>query len=371
MDARGNLYGTTELGGARDDGAVYELVPKAVSGSRYKVIYSFCNRQGCPVGSEPATPLIVDTAGDLYGVVCCSNKDNGSVYELVPGAVGGKWKVHVLLRLCSGTLCISDPLGGLAYAGQASGQPYDGSSPLYGTAAGGGAHTQGVVYELEPDGAKWKAQILYNFCSQGGFGCTDGAEPGAGLLVSGSRTLYGTTEVGGGKKNDGVVFELTGGGVETVLHTFCTLPKCADGANPLSTPVMDGAGNLFGTTRSGGKPGYGVVFEVSPEGTETVLHDFCSRKGCVDGGNPRAGLVIDPSGNLFGMASYAGAYNGGVLFEVAGAHYSVPYPFCSIAGCGDGSWPLGSLIMDGSGNLYGVTEQGGANAEGTVFRLAP
>jgi uncharacterized repeat protein (TIGR03803 family) len=241
--------------------------------------------------------------------------------------------------------------------------------------------------------------LLYNFCSQPN--CADGEGPASSLTPDGAGDFYGTTQLGGANMY-GTVFELSpngaGGYNETVLYSFCSLANCADGNDPTSTLIFDGAGNLYGTACSGGANGqgvpsacsegfngYGVVFELSPEPgggcpsgsnsgngwCETVLYSFTSSP---DGASPFAGLTRDPSGNLYGT-TYGGGSGMGTVYELSpngggGWSESVLYSFCAQPKCADGSYP-GGQVQAPNGNLYATTESGGADAAGTVFGLSP
>jgi len=206
----------------------------------------------------------------------------------------------------------------------------DGAGNLYGTTREGGANKGGVVFQLAPSGTGWSETVLYSFCSQSN--CTDGANPAAGLIMDGAGNLYGTTIFGGtGSPANGTVFMLTPdptGTVwtETVLYLFCSQTNCADGANPRAGLIMDATGNLYGTTQGGGGHGSGVVFELTPDPTgtvwtETVLYSFCSQTpNCADGSGPVAGLIMDAAGNLYGTTFRGGngadIFGNGVVFEL-------------------------------------------------------
>ena len=137
--------------------------------------------------------------------------------------------------------------------------------------------------------------------------------------------------------------------------------NCADGAAPQAGLIMDAAGNLYGTTAAGGDVGQGVVFRLASDGTETVLYSFCPQlMNCADGAVPRAGLIMDAAGNLYGTASNGGDVGKGVVFELSpdpsGYTESVLYSFCpQLMNCADGAVPLAGLVMDGTGNLYSTT----------------
>jgi uncharacterized repeat protein (TIGR03803 family) len=157
---------------------------------------------------------------------------------------------------------------------------------------------------LVPRGAAaWSERVLYYFSA---FGGADGADPFAGLIMDGAGSLYGTTEFGGAG-NSGVVFKLTPT-TETVLHSF---------GFPTAGLIMDAAGNLYGTTVLGDSLlSLGVVFKLAPDGTETVLYSFCQQAGCVDGALPQAGLIMDRAGNLYGTTRSGGASNSVAVFKL-------------------------------------------------------
>ena len=226
-------------------------------------------------------------------------------------------------------------------------------------------------------------QVLYNFCSQRdsqtGF-CVDGASPLAAVVRDANGNFFGTT-ANGGTNNNGTVFELGSGGGETVLYNFCSEASCADGSQPLSALLFDTSGNLYGTAKSGGQYGAGVLFRlrlVRGQWTYAVLHDFCSTP-CGDAGKPTAGLVMDKAGNLYGTTEAGGlgasGLNNGTVFRMTrnkkgNWKEQVLYAFCAKRSCADGAAPEASLIRDSNGNLYGTTENGGKHNSGTAFRLS-
>ena len=210
-------------------------------------------------------------------------------------------------------------------------------------------------------------QTLYNFT-----GPADGNSPLSTLVMDAAGDLYGTTFTGGAY-GAGEVFEVSpdgnGGWTEAVLYSFT---GGADGANPYYADVIfDKAGNLYGTTVGGGANNLGVVFELSPNGsggwTETVLHSFA---GGIDGTNPYSGLVLDPFGNLYGTTFGGGAYGVGTVYQVKrgpGGQWTETVIHTFDVKTGDS--PVGGLVFDRKGDLFGTTEGGGTYKAGVVFVL--
>jgi uncharacterized repeat protein (TIGR03803 family) len=193
------------------------------------------------------------------------------------------------------------------------------------------------------------------------------------LIFDQAGNLYGTAS-GDGANDGGTVFKLTpnadGNWRESVLYSFCSRTMCGDGGVPLASLIFDQIGNLYGTAEMGGARGVGTVFQLVPNADgswrESVLHSFRSRRNCGDGAFPQASLIFDQAGNLYGTTGSGGAHdNGGTVFNLTpnadgSWRESVLYNFCSLKNCGDGKWPLASLIFDQAGNLYGTTVAGRA-----------
>ena len=231
----------------------------------------------------------------------------------------------------------------------------DSSGNLYGTTNNGGTSGNGTVFKITPAGTK---SVVYSFGA-----APDGVNPQASLVLDGSGNLYGTT-FAGGTNGFGTVFKITPAGTESIVYSFGAPP---DGVYPQTSLVLDSSGNLYGTTSSGGTTGTGngTVFKITPAGTESVVYSFGAPP---DGATPSS-LVLDSSGNLYGTTSGGGTSGNGMVFKItpAGAE-SVVYSF----GAGtDGVSPLASLVLDSSGNLYGTTSSGGTNGNGTVFKITP
>jgi uncharacterized repeat protein (TIGR03803 family) len=252
----------------------------------------------------------------------------------------------------------------------------DAAGNLYGTTAFGGASGAGIVFELvKPVApAAWTENILYTFT-----GGSDGSQPYSGLIFDAAGNLYGTTYQGG-TSNAGTVYELMppalqgGAWTETVLYSFA---GGADGLGPQSDLNFDLAGNLYGTTSSGGSPGNGIVFELMPPAqqggawTETVLHRLLEGEGT----SPRAAVIFSKSGALYGtLANHGGHYRAGAVFRLQppatkGGEWTEKTLY-RFTGGADGYGPLCRLLMF-RGSLYGTTVAGGASDNGVIFQLSP
>jgi len=257
-----------------------------------------------------------------------------------------------------------------------SGVVFDGDGNLYGTTSAGGALGYGTVYELSPEkDGTWTESILHNFPDP--HSVQDGSEPSGGVVMDRSGDVYGTAQLGG-EYGRGIVFELISGAsgwTESVLHNFCSLEGCTDGGGPITAPILDSAGNLYGGTDSGSGQ-QGVIYELMPSGwgwEESVLYTFCSLPQCVDGERPGQ-VVMDKAGNLYGPTSGGGVQQGGVVFVLripkrqGGAWTEqVLHDFTG----SDGAFPSG-IVLQGA-DLYGIAGNGGGGGCGcgTIFELTP
>lgn len=244
---------------------------------------------------------------------------------------------------------------------------------LYGTTYSGGSVNEGTVFELKPDGSGgYTEKVLYSFTG----GSTDGGNPDGGVIMDSQGDLYGTTK----GYMTGDVFELkpdgTGGYTLSVLYGFST-SGCCDGAAPTGTLTLDSQGDLYGTTEGGGTGGGGTVYELKPNGggyTESVLYRFL---GGSDGFAPEAGVTTDSQGDLYGTTNGGGTNGNGTVFELkpdgsGGYAESVLYRFAgSFSGTIDGAGPSGAVIVDRQGNLFGTTAWGGITDDGIAFELEP
>jgi uncharacterized repeat protein (TIGR03803 family) len=408
------LYGVAQGGShasaSHSAGVVYKY---DTSTSTYTVLYNFCvsvSFSSCTDGENPTGPLVADSSGNLYGTTSLGgNRNNaGTVYELVKPVSGTTWTYKNIYKFCPtkiGSVECEDgdePLSGLTYYGAASGTAYDGSSALYGTTyAGGdddiGSYGNGILFSVQPSGASWAYNVVHEFC----FGCAelcsincgDGEKPIGPLVMDASNRIWGTTYVGG-SAGKGTAFLITTAGAETILYNFCWVgaTKCLDGQWPTGA-LLDAAGDMFVATLTGGSgpdtTGNGALVELTNTGcTEygptvywcnTVKHNFCSVTGCADGWAPDGTLIMDGSGNIFGTTGLGGSATyvtngGGTIWKQAGATESVLYDFCaSSSTCPDGYDPGQGVTMDSSGTLYGTATSGGSATTpgGVVYKFVP
>ncbi len=335
-----------------------------LSAQRLKTLRAFPGSFGINHGENPNGGLIMDAAGNLYGTTrssgCPHTEKNcaGTLFELSPGPKGA-WQIKYLHIFHVQTHDGQGPNGGLIF---------DAAGNLYGTTQGSSGG-DGTVFELSPsaDGS-WHESILHTFVRGG-----DGAEPLAGVIFDNAGNLYGTTS-GLTGIGPSTVFELSPNGdgtwTETPLYTFT---GGSDGTTPFGGVIFDNSGNLYGTTSAGGL-GFGTVFELSPVGDgtwiETTLYTF--KGGTQDGAIPMAGLTRDSAGNLYGTTSLAGQSNGGSAFELSqAADGGWIYKTLHFFNFFEGASPAGGVTLDAAGVLWGTSQYGGSDDQGTVWRLSP
>jgi uncharacterized repeat protein (TIGR03803 family) len=312
-------------------------------------------------GASPHAPLIQANDGNFYGTTTFGGTHGaGSVFKITPQ--GAETQLYSFIPNVN-----SDGNQPLASLLQAS----DGN--FYGTAQGGGAYTEGVVFKITPSGTE---SVLHSFSGNGGIAnSTDGALPFASLIEGRDHNLYGTTQ-SGGVTGGGTVFRITLAGVATVLYSF-NASNGTDGVGPVAS-LIQGSGsddNFYGTTFSGGVNNAGTVFTITLAGTETVLHSF----GAGDGSSPSAGVIEGTDGNLYGTTQAGGTNGHGTVFRTTKAGVQDwLYSFTGevdqthvITSNDDGAEPFGGLIQGSDGNFYGTTKFGGEFFVGTVFRITP
>lgn len=333
----GRFYGATSGGGAAGYGVVFTVD----TSGRETLFYSF---GGGADGYAPSGEITIDPAGNLYGTAAGGVSNQGVVYKLDPSGQ------EAVLYSFTGGADGGGPEGGVAL---------DTEGNLYGTASSGGLG-HGVVFKIDPAGSE---TVLHNF---GGGDLGD--YPNSGVTRDSAGNLYGATG-SGGVANLGIIFKVDAAGRFTILHSFT---GSTDGGNPNGGLILDHAGNLYGTSASGGTANAGVIFEMDPTGQETVLYNFCSQIYCADGGAPDSGVIRDAEGNLYGTTYGTFGYISlpAVAYELAAnGQETVLHTFCSVQpDCADGIFP-GGVIRNQAGNLFGTTGSGGTKSGGVAFEI--
>lgn len=332
-DSAGNLYGTADYGGTSFAGVVFKVAPNGAE----TVLYNF---SGGADGAQPFSALVRDKAGNLYGTTTMGGSANaGVVFKLDPG--GTETVLHNFTGGTDGTT----PTGGLLE---------DKAGNFYGTASQGGTSNAGVLFKIAANG---NYSILHTFTGA----ANDGKYPTYTSLLMGSRgALYGVTEEGGAA-DGGILYKFSTGKL-TILHSF--MGGTTDGCNVLGVPFMDGNGNFYGTTSSCGTSSLGTVWTVSSNGNEKVLHSFAG--GTTDGEYPLAGVIVDASGNIYGNTETGGASNVGTVYEISpNGTFTLVHSFDGT----DGKYPYGSFVRTAKGTLFGSTQNGGTIGYGTVWKM--
>ncbi|MCX8515148.1 MAG: hypothetical protein ORN24_06225 [Burkholderiales bacterium] len=299
----------------------------------------------------PDASLVQGADGDLYGTTTGGGSSSfcdggcGTVFKITPQ--GAKTILYNFQGGSDGTV----PDAGLI-------QGQDGN--FYGaTTTGGDVNCNdglgcGTIFKITPQGQE---TVLYSFHWK-----TDGAFPLSTLIYGNDGNLYGTTEWGG-NKNLGNVFKITTQGQETVLYSF---QIGGDGSNPEGSLVQDSDGNLYGTTVTGGDSGNGVVFKITPQGQETILHKF--EQNQTDGVSPRSGLIQGMDGAFYGTTFGGGKDNSGVVFKITPqGQETILHTFKENQI--DGQYPHAALTQDSKGNLYGTSFGGGKYGFGTIYKI--
>ncbi len=365
FDSAGNAYGTTVTGGSDNCGTVFKLTPIGNGQWQQSVLHSFdCLGEG----KNPYGGVTLDAHGNLYGTTVaggsggtCTGDGCGVVYELTNS--GGAWSETVLYSFGDSPDA----------AGPGGPVVFDKAGDLLGTTPDGGAFSAGAVYELSLNNGHWTEKVIHDFT-----GGNDGAVGSLGrLLADAFGNFYGVTELGGAH-SAGTVFKLAPGAGGTwrfgTLYAFGGQP---DAAFPYGGLIADTHGNLYGTTYFGGTNGAGAVFRVGPGAgiggwRDAVLYSFT---GGSDGGNPTSTLVFTPGGQLYGTTS-AGGDAGcacGVIFALspAGSNRWLESVLHTFGTGSDGAFPYYGLTPDAAGHYLGTTSAGGNQNVGIVFELTP
>ena len=331
------------------------FVTTAAAKSREHVIYAFAGYPDC--GNLPTARLIADADGNLYGTTLDGGADrDGCIFE-VSRNTNGSWNETIL-----------HSFSGIDGNGPTAALVFDKLGNLYGTTVQGGVYGSGVAFELRPSSnGEWVETVLHNFG-----GANDGFAPLSELIFDKDGNLYGTTYLGG-EHRGGTVFELSpspGGWVETILHSFYASVIGPGGNLPVGGVVMDGEGNLYGATEAGGAYAGGAVYELSPKNgvyRQHLIHSFSG----YDGAEPKSGLAMDPSGNLYGTTYSGGVSDLGTVFKLTKIGWKWAESVLLSLNGNDGYLAVGPVAIDDDGNVYAAAIFGGLNANGSVLKLAP
>jgi uncharacterized repeat protein (TIGR03803 family) len=363
IGGNGRLYGTTAAGGSTTCGiygcgTVFRLTLKDGHWAE-SVLTGFPNSSQSP---DPCGPLVLDSAGNVYGTGINEFTENGLI---VDGQV-----FQVLNEDGSYTeSTIHDFAGGESDGQYANpGLVRDREGNLYGSTEAGGSglpNGAGTVFEFSPNGdGTWTETLLYQFSYETSY------NPTGPMVMDKAGNLYGTTTQGG-EFGWGAVYKLSqSNGVWTYQSIYNFTPPLGQFGLSPSGLVIDEAGNIYGSTIYGGSYGVGSVYKLVPTDgswTFTPIHSFT---GSTDGAYPQGGLAVDSGGDLYGTAELGGVYQLGLVFKFAhGAdgqwNEDVLHNF---TGGADGSYPYG-VALDSSANIYGVAEAGGLNQFGTVYEI--
>jgi len=362
MDAAGNIYGTSVLGGTFGGGTVFQLTPSGNAWT-HTVLYSFT---GGADGGEPYKGVTLDALGNLYGTAViggtggtCPEQGCGVIYKLTNS--GGTWSQKVLYNFT----------GGDDGYGPGAGLTIDKNGNLYGMTPTGGAFGLGVVFQLrsEPND-HWRLRVIHAFT-----GGDDGGTGSAGRMLLRAGRLFGVATVGGAN-GKGTVFQLTAS--STGMWTFKTLYAFKgqpDAGFPYGGLSFDAAGNLYGTTYYDGANNLGSAYQLIPQPSgdwqEKVLYSF---QGGSDGLGPISNLVSDAAGNLYGTTSEGGAgCSCGTVFKLTPDGYgnwteSVSHRF---QGPPDAAFAYNGLVAAPDGSFFGATVHGGAANDGAIYQFIP
>lgn len=365
LDRAGNLYGTTSAGAQAGFGSVYRLAPSG-TGWSFSLLYAFQGlTEDSQDGGSPYSRVTIGPDGALYGTTRIGgNGVNG----------GGCREEHG----CGTIYRLQAQLGGgwkeslLYQFGYYDGENpaygdvvFDRAGNLYGSTRNGGANSQGAIFKLAPENGGWSESVIHSFSG------ADGSAPLGGPAIDSAGNLYGTTSLGG-TQGYGIVYRLQAAGANwaaTVLHSF----QGNDGITPASNVVLDSSGDIYGMTQAGGLIGDGGTFELTAdaEGLWSLATLYSFRGASPQGGSYRT-LAMDRAGNMYGTTATEGAYHLGSIFKLTFTNgtwlYTTLHDF---TGGNDGANPYGSLSFDAAGNIYGTAEYGGLYGNGTVFQITP
>ena len=320
VDVNGDVYAAASKGGAFGHGVVFKLSPTRHGLYKNTALYSFCDDGNCatsgdmPVGGLAyqgiQTGALYDGRSPLFGVTSEGGTENGGVaYQLTFGGKKKSPAFSVLYNFCSLFACADGLFPDIGLTPDADGN-------LFGATHDGGRNEDGIAFELSPAQGAYTQTVLHDFCTGD---CSDGSDVPEAMMPGPGGSLIDYTG-GGGAHGDGTVFKLSpkngGKWKYSILYAFCAQPSCADGKLPRGTVAVGASGTIFGATNSGGAgDGEGTVFKLSGR-KYSVLYSFCTQTNCADGDFPDGGVILDGGGNLFGTTLLGGANGEGTIFEL-------------------------------------------------------
>ena len=345
----GAFYGDTLSGGTSGDGTIYKVTQSGV----FTLLHTFNRLDG-----QGPRPLILASDGNFYGTTEGGGANNtGTVFRMTPAGV--LTTLHTFSSVDN------------------NGDNADGKSPhsliqgsdgnFYGTAVSGGTAGAGTIFMITPSGA---FATLHSFTGQ------DGSSPDGGMAQGTDGNFYGTA-YSGGANGTGVIYRITPTGTLTVLHSFAAYDTNGstnpDGVNPFTDLLRGADGSFYGNTLNGGLYGNGTIFRITSAGFFTLLHALTYNEGSAQ----QYGLTQGPDGNFYGGATYGGPYGPsadygfGLVFKMTpGGVLTVLYNFSDGLNR-DGLLPKANVIQGSDGCYYGTTSAGGADGQGTVFKVSP
>ncbi|MBX7212133.1 MAG: cadherin-like beta sandwich domain-containing protein [Verrucomicrobiaceae bacterium] len=396
----GNFYGTTSAGGANNLGTVFMMTPAGT----ITTLVHFSGIVAPALGSSPKGSLVQGSDGAFYGTTQTGGLGGGfgTIFKVTPAGV------LTTIASCTGTTGsapLSSPNGGLV-------PMPDGS--FYGTSSSGGFNNQGTVFKFTPDGLVsvllhcTAAPVISKLTqtSDGKFFGTTTAAGGAngwgsafsiaptesplflaplpptsgtaaissrgGFMIAANGELWATSSAGGAG-NNGSVFKMTQGGNVTTVISFTGTSGTNPGSSPQAALILGADGNHWGTTSGGGSGTSGTIFKVTPAGVQTVVINFTGTSGANLGSSPQAPLLLAADGNYYGSTTTGGNAGGfGTIFKLTPAGVlTTLVNLTGNSGTATGSSPQGPMVQGADGNFYGVTNAGGVNGLGTVFKVTP
>jgi len=335
--------------------ACWILLQGGAQGQVETILHSFTGGNGSADGNGPYGSLIQATNGNYYGTTRNDGGGGGCVFEITP----------------SGTVTILHSFGVIAedgyYPTAGLVQGTDGAFFGTTTAGGGNGGGYGTVFKISPQGTYTK---LHSF--RDGSVTNDGSGPTTSLVEGADGNFYGTTP-GGGSAGDGTVYRITPDGVLTILHSFGDGSVTNDGTTPEAPLILGADGNFYGTTNGGSSHDEGTLFKITPQGTETIMHNFGDGSVTNDGSGPTTPLMQGTDGNFYGTTENGGAQSGtlggsGCVFKMTPQGVvTILHSFDGGTALNDGELPLGGLTQGPDGSIYGMASRGGGRGRSRLY----